>query len=68
MKKRHTPSESNEEPQNDDCSKKKAQKKQNRFVTPNNRENAECALSGMQCHVSQSLGEALNPCFMAGGL
>ena len=37
----------------------------NQIVTPKYPESAVCALSGMQYHVSRSLGKALIPCFMA---
>ena len=44
---------------------KNVQKCQNNLITPENPETAACALSGMQYHVSRSLGEASVPCFMA---
>ena len=33
--------------------------------TPKNTETAVCALSGVQYHISQCLGETLTPCFLA---
>ena len=41
------------------------QKSHNHLVTPENPENSECASTGKQYHVSQSLAEALIPRFMA---
>ena len=41
------------------------QKCQNHLVTPEIPETAVSALSGIQYHVNQSLGEALIPCFMS---
>ena len=54
-----------EEPESDDSNGQNVQKCQSHLVTSENPETAVCALSGMQYHVSQSLGEALVPCFMA---
>ena len=63
--KQGTPRGHPEKPESDDSKGENIPKCQNHPVTSENPETTVCASSGMQYHVSQSLGDALTSSFMA---